>query len=205
MLAQTFPISSMNPGKESCSVSLARIKFLDFPSTWFFSNNLRREQIRIPYPSIVILSYHLCEKLSLVFFFFLWVKFPLDVITFSLLTVPSLHTKCSLHIAVHFQHTFENVNVTFAFHSLFKIQRAENDTIGESLAVNGKSSKLSVLTSNMGVQPRKTPFLCPAKGAVLTQSSHQTPCLSPSIRFRVSMGHAITVFRRLLPVHPRTP
>lgn len=55
------------------------------------------------------------------------VKFPLDVITFSLLTTPPIHTKYSLHRAVHFQCPSESLNVTFAFHSMFKIQGAGNE------------------------------------------------------------------------------
>lgn len=55
------------------------------------------------------------------------VKFPLDVITFSLLTTSTVLTKYSLCIAVHFQCPSESLNVTFAFHSMFKIQEAQNE------------------------------------------------------------------------------
>lgn len=123
------------------------------------------------------------------------VKFPLDVITFSLLTTPPSHTKYSPHRAAHSPCTFESLNVSFAFHSMFKIQELEMKWNHRRGPCNKWEIVISVLTPIMGIQPRKTTFIHPAQWETQAESPHQAPLLPDtqlplSIRsFHVTGGH----------------
>lgn len=126
---------------------------------------MRSKHIHIPYPPLVILFFHLCEKLYLIFFLLFPppVKFLLDVITFSLLTILPSHTKYSPYSTAHFPCTFESLNVSFAFHSMFKIQVLEMEGNHGRGPCNKWEIVISVLTPIMGIQHRKTTFIHPAQ------------------------------------------
>ena len=136
---------------------------------------------------------------NLVCFFFFpsssLVKFPLDVITFSLLSTPPIHTKYTLLIAVHFQCPSESLNVTFAFHSMFKIQESGNEIKPEERAFQWmeNSNKFSVLTPIMGVN-LLSPLSFILQREMLAQAPHQTPCSAPSFPIRMSVCWMTSVF-----------